>query len=62
MMDNNNKAILDMDDMKQLKNCLKQFLKLADQDLPKIIKCIDDLDVFVVKSLKNQLNEDNKKS
>ena len=52
-MADKNKAIADMDHLKALKNCLKQFLKLGDQDLPKIIKFIDDLDIFVIKSLKN---------
>jgi hypothetical protein len=30
--------------------------------MPKVIKSIDGLENFVLKSLKNQLNDDNKKS
>lgn len=55
-------ALIDQEDMKTLKNCLKQFVKLEEAEMPKIIKSIDDLETYVLKSLKNQLNDDNKKS
>jgi 3-methyladenine DNA glycosylase AlkC len=55
-------ALIDQEDMKTLKNCLKQFVKVEDVEMPKTIKSIDDLETYVLKSLKNQLNDDNKKS
>jgi 3-methyladenine DNA glycosylase AlkC len=55
-------AVIDQEDMKTLKNCLKQFVKIEEVEMPKIIKSIDDLETYVLKSLKNQLNDDNKKS
>ena len=36
--------------------------KLEQYDLPKVIKNVDGLEMFMIKSLKNQLNDDNKKS
>jgi len=36
--------------------------KLNDQEVPKAKKTIDQLENYVIKSLKNQLNDDNKKS
>jgi len=37
-------------------------LKQEDYDLPKSIKNIDGLDLFVMKSLKNSFKDDSKKS
>lgn len=45
-----------------LRSVLKQLLKQEDYDLPKSIKNIDGLDLFVMKSLKNSFKDDSKKS
>ena len=54
--------IVNFDELKQLKTYLKQLTKLNDAEIPKVRKNIDSLDSFVMKSLKNQLNDGNKKS
>lgn len=41
---------------------MKVLQKQDDTDMPRIKENIDKLEGFCIKSLKNQLNEDNKKS
>jgi hypothetical protein len=45
-----------------LKQNLKSLEKLAEIDLPRITKNIDLLESFTIKTLKNKLNDDNKRS
>ena len=54
--------MLKQDEIKQLQQCLKAFVKIHGVEVPKVTKNIDDLESYVIKSLKNQLNDDNKKS
>ncbi len=44
------------------KQGVKTFERLEGQEMPKLVAMIDGLEAFVIKSLKNKLNEDNKKS
>ena len=50
------------DDLDEIRNIEKKLDKLENNELPKVAKNIDGLEMFMTKSLKNQLNEDNKKS
>ena len=50
------------EDLHMLKMNLKSLEKLADIDIPRIKKNIDLLEHFTIKTLKNKLNEDNKRS
>tara|TARA_B110000285_G_scaffold218087_1_gene267165 strand:- start:232 stop:627 length:396 start_codon:yes stop_codon:yes gene_type:complete len=54
--------VASIEEIETLRKNLKQFNKLQEQEMPKTIKNIDNLEHFVMKSLKNQLNDDNKKS
>ena len=54
--------VASIEEIDTLRKNLKQFNKLQEQEMPKTIKNIDNLEHFVMKSLKNQLNDDNKKS
>ena len=54
--------VANIEEIETLRKNLKQFNKLQEQEMPKTIKNIDNLEHFVMKSLKNQLNDDNKKS
>lgn len=51
-----------INELQQLKENLKALQKLDSVDNPRIKRNIDMLEGFSVKSLKNQLNDDNKRS
>jgi hypothetical protein len=50
------------EDLSMLRLNLKSLEKLAEIDIPRIKKNIDLLEMFTIKTLKNKLNEDNKRS
>lgn len=50
------------EDLEEIKNHIKKCEKLEQFEVPKVIKNIEGLESFMIKSLKNQLNDDNKKS
>lgn len=50
------------EDLEEIKNNFKKVEKLETYEFPKIVKNIEGLEMFMIKSLKNQLNDDNKKS
>ena len=50
------------EDLEDIKNNFKKVEKLETYEFPKIVKNIEGLEMFMIKSLKNQLNDDNKKS
>lgn len=54
--------IISLNDLQQLREDLKALQKIDSVDNPRIKRNIDMLEGFSVKSLKNQLNEDNKRS
>jgi hypothetical protein len=56
-----NREVL-VEEVDAVKEGLKQVERYEAQDFPKIVTNINNLEAFVLKSLKNQLNEDNKKS
>ena len=45
--------IIQQDEIKLLNSCLKSFIKIQGFEVPKITKNIDDLESYVIKSLKN---------
>jgi hypothetical protein len=45
-----------------MKKVIRSQQKLLDFDVSRLQRAIDGLEAFVIKGLKNQLNEDNKKS
>jgi len=51
-----------VNELQQLRENLKALQKIDSVDNPRIKRNIDMLEGFSVKSLKNQLNDDNKKS
>lgn len=53
---------IQQDDLQQLRAHLKSLEKLSGIDIPRIKRNIDQLEAFSLKALKNQLNDDNKKS
>lgn len=55
-------AAVGQDDLRQLRDHVKQLQKREEGELPKLRKAVDSLEQYVIKSLKNQLNEDNKRS
>lgn len=50
------------DELEEAKSGVRHLVKFDTTELPRITQLIDGLEQFVLKSLKNQLNEDNKKS
>mmetsp|Transcript_21886 Transcript_21886/g.33965 ORF Transcript_21886/g.33965 Transcript_21886/m.33965 type:complete len:500 (-) Transcript_21886:2632-4131(-) len=58
---NLNKTI-DHDDLQRLRSNLKTLQKQDSVDVPRIKRNIDQLEAFCIKALKNQLNNDNRKS
>ena len=50
------------EELEILKQDLRSLEKLDDVDIPRITEAIDELEGFSLKSLKNNLNDDNKKS
>ena len=50
------------EELENAKQGLEHLQKLEQIDTPKLIQNIESLDQFVIKALRNQLNEDNKKS
>ena len=58
---NLNKTI-DMDDIQKLRQNLKSLQKQDQVDVPRIKRNIDQLEGFCLKALKNQLNDDNRRS
>jgi len=57
-----NNSDITLDQLNQLKKNLKTLDKQDAFDVPRIKRNIDQLEGFSQKSLKNQLNDDNKKS
>lgn len=53
---------MNCEDLEEIKSNFKKVDRLETFELPKIIKNIEGLEMFMIKSLKNQLNDDNKKS
>ena len=53
---------IQLDDVQQLRQHFKSLEKLQGTDVPRIRRNIDQLEAFSLKALKNQLNDDNKKS
>lgn len=53
---------IQLSDVQELRQHFKSLEKLQVTDVPRIKKCIDQLEAFSLKALKNQLNDDNKKS
>ena len=50
------------EDLTLMRSNMKQLQRQNDNDVPRVRHHIDGLEMFVVKALKNQLNEDNKRS
>ena len=54
--------LVTVSELEEAKEMLKHLEKTDGVEVPALIKNIDNLEQFVLKALKNQLNEDNKKS
>ena len=61
-LDNSKLNPISPEDLDKLRENLKHLTKQNDVELPKIKKAVDGLEQYVMRSLKNRLNEDNKKS
>jgi hypothetical protein len=59
---NNRIPDIQQEDLQQLRQHLKSLEKLTGIDIPRIRRNIEQLEAFSLKALKNQLNDDNKKS
>jgi len=53
---------IQLGDVQQLRHHFKSLEKLQGTDVPRIRRNIDQLEAFSLKALKNQLNDDNKRS
>jgi len=53
---------IDIEDIRELRQNVGSLEKLLNTDIPRIKRNIDQLEAFSMKALKNQLNDDNKKS
>ena len=61
-LDDERASPISQEDLQQLRENLKILQKQEEVDLPKVKKAVDGLEQFVMRSLKNQLNDDNKRS
>jgi iron-sulfur cluster repair protein YtfE (RIC family) len=61
-LDSENVTPISQDDLQKLRDNLKHLQKQDEVELPKIKKGVDGLEQYVMRSLKNQLNGDNKLS
>lgn len=53
---------ISQDELQKLRDNLKHLQKQEDVEIPKVKKAVEGLEQFVTRSLKNHLNEDNKRS
>ena len=53
---------IEVEDLQQMRQNLRALQKIEVTDLTRIIRNIDQLEGFILKNLKNTLNDDNKKS